>query len=62
LNFTTKFGTKYAIFREKLYEINCKNLNKQDKSATRTNNILMHENEQKFTIKIAQAPLALLCL
>ena len=24
LNFTTKFGTKYAIFREKVYEINCK--------------------------------------
>ena len=24
LNFATKFGTKYAIFREKLYEINCK--------------------------------------
>jgi hypothetical protein len=24
LNFTTKFGTKFATFREKLYEINCK--------------------------------------
>jgi hypothetical protein len=24
LNFTTKFGTKYAIFREKLCEIKCK--------------------------------------
>jgi hypothetical protein len=24
LNFTTKFGMKYAIFREKLCEINCK--------------------------------------
>ena len=23
LNFTTKFGTKYAIFRKKLCEINC---------------------------------------
>jgi hypothetical protein len=24
LNFTTKFGTKFATFAEKLYEINCK--------------------------------------
>jgi hypothetical protein len=24
LNFTTKFGTKFATFTEKLYEINCK--------------------------------------
>ena len=23
LNFTTKFGTKFATFAEKLYEINC---------------------------------------
>ena len=25
LNFTTKFGTKFATFAEKLYEINCNN-------------------------------------
>jgi hypothetical protein len=26
LNFTTKFGTKFATFAEKLYEINCNNM------------------------------------
>jgi hypothetical protein len=26
LNFTTQFGMKYAIFREKLCEINCKSI------------------------------------
>ena len=38
LNFTTKFGTKFATFAEKLYEINCNNSHSVQIAPTRGQN------------------------
>ena len=56
LNFTTKFGTKFATFAEKLYEINCKtnvNINLHSKFTFESRSLCFYQLHPLSTLSAA---------